>query len=56
MKKEKNYIGYLKPSHTKNLANFETFCWNISLSTNLLYLKSKEYTSKYVVLKQISNN
>ena len=27
-------------SHSKNMANFEAFCWNISSSINLLFLKS----------------
>ena len=37
MKNEKNYMGFLVH---KNIANFEAFRWNISLSANLLFLKS----------------
>ena len=37
MKYEKNYMGFL--IH-KIVANFEAFHWNISLSANLLFLKS----------------
>ena len=37
MKDEKNYMGFLMH---KDIANFEAFCWNISLSATLLFLKS----------------
>ena len=36
MKNEKNYMGFL----IHKIANFEVFCWNISLSANLLFMKS----------------
>ena len=32
------YVGFLIP--TWNMANFKAFCWNISLSSNFLFLKS----------------
>ena len=38
MKNEKNYMGFLIQ---KNIAKFEAFPWNISLSANLLFLKSE---------------
>ena len=37
MKNEKKLYGF---SYTQNIANFEAFRWNISLSANLLFLKS----------------
>ena len=40
MKNEKNYMGFLIP--TWNIANFEAFRWNISLSANFLFLKSAQ--------------
>ena len=36
--KNKNKIHRF--SYTWNIANFEAFCWNISLSANLLFMKS----------------
>ena len=36
--KRKKLHGF---SYTKNIANFEAFCLNISLSANLLFLKSE---------------
>ena len=30
--------------HTKNIANFGAFCWNIWLSTNLLFLQSEAFS------------
>ena len=38
MKNKKKLHGF---SYTKNIANFEAFCWNILLSANLLFLKSE---------------
>ena len=40
--KRKNLLGF---SNTKQIANFEVFCWNISFSENILFLKSaSQYT------------
>ena len=37
MKNEKKLHGF---SYTKNIANFDAFRWNISLSAKLLFMKS----------------
>ena len=37
MKNEKKIHGF---SYTLNIANFEAFSWSISLSANILFLKS----------------
>ena len=42
--KWKIYVGF-EFSFSKNMANFEVFCWNISSSINFIYLKSSY--SKY---------
>ena len=41
MKNEKNYMA--------NIANFEAFCWNISLSANLLFMKSARENETKIV-------
>ena len=43
--KRKNLLGF---SNTKQIAKFEVFCWNISFSENLLFLKS---ASQYLIEK-----
>ena len=44
MKNEKNYMGFL--IHEIYIVNFEAFRWGISLSTNLLFLKSDYIPTK----------
>ena len=43
---EKYFVGV---SYPKNMANFEALCWNISSSTNILFLKSDN--DKLLILK-----
>ena len=35
-------LVYVEFSYSKNMANFKAFCWSISLSINLLFLKSSK--------------
>ena len=41
MKKRKNEKKLRGFMYSKNMAKFEVFCWNISSSINLFFLKSE---------------
>ena len=49
MKNEKKKIMWVFLYYTYDIANFEAFHWNISMSANLLFLKNDNiYSSRYI--------
>ena len=48
MKNEKKKIMWVFLYYTYDIANFEAFHWNISMSANLLFLKNDNICSRYI--------